>query len=159
MYMVEIMAKIQAIHNTAKRYHWQCQGKNFYQEHLFFDRIADSFTNDAIDTLAEAWYMCEDRNNLEQLNDFDKLVAQYVGKEFSKEDLNKNTVMDEMFIQLYNMISKFLEDLSNVNFTQGVNNKVDEIAQSSTQILGLIKARLLDNSINTVISRLARNFN
>lgn len=158
MRMIDLMSDIQAIHNTAKRYHWQCQGHDFYEAHLFFDRIAETFNEDSIDTLAEAWYMNDGREYLINLNDFDQLVSEKVGKKFSKEELNSKDIELKMFKILASMIFAFRSKLTTEEFGQGVGNKLDELAQSASQILGLIRARIADNLANVVTSRLKRNF-
>lgn len=155
--LIDIMALISAIHNTAKRYHWQCEGHDFYESHLFFDRIADTFNQEVVDTLAEAWYMNNDRDNIVELNLLDALIAEKVGKQFTKEELHSSEITLEMFKQLAAMIAILLEKIKTEAYGQGVSNKLDELAQSSSQILGLIKARLQDSQINRVTARLTRN--
>ena len=155
--LIDIMALISAIHNTAKRYHWQCEGPNFYESHLFFDRIADIFNQEVVDTLAEAWYMNNGRDNIVELNLLDALIAEKVGKQFIREELHSSEITLEMLKQLAAMIAILLEKIKTEAYGQGVSNKLDELAQSSSQILGLIKARLQDSQINRVTARLTRN--
>ena len=63
-----------------------------------------------------------------------------------------------MFKILASMILAFRSKLTTEEFGQGVGNKLDELAQSASQILGLIRARIADNLANVVTSRLKRNF-
>lgn len=155
--IVEIMALHQAIHNTAKRYHWQCQGKDFYESHLFFDRLAEAFNGDLVDSLAEAWYMNQGRNNITDLNELDTLVANADGKEFSIEELKNPKVLDIMFLELKNLIIKLYDNIHTEEFGKGISNIFDDLSTIIEQNLGLLEARLTDLKIEAVTARLLKN--
>lgn len=159
--LVDITSSIQSIYSSAKRYHWQCKGLNFMGDHELFDRIANDMPRDLIDTLSEAWYMGRGREFLEQLNEFDDLVARKVTKKFTLDELklgNKNT---EMFMLLKTSIESFHGMLGNEEFGAAIKNQFDEIALICEQLLGLIEARLQTGDANIlesrVLSRLKRN--
>lgn len=46
------IANLFDLYTQAKNCHWNCKGKQFYQQHLLFDRISDELF-DVIDPLAE----------------------------------------------------------------------------------------------------------
>lgn len=143
MRIVEYMAAIKAIKGTSKRYHWQCKGANFNGDHLLFDRVADTFSEDYVDTLAEIWYMADGRNNIMDLNDLAQLTNEKEGYKFSLEELKSlkdlNTRMAKI---LLDMVSKFTTYLTTGEYNQGVSNLFDEISQKANQIKGLLEARV-----------------
>lgn len=155
--VVEIMASIQAIHNTAKRYHWQCRGKDFYEAHLFFDRLADAFDADIVDTLAEAWYMNDGSNNITDLNELDSLIVNKIGREFSLDELSNPKIQDYMFLELQRIIKELYSYIHTEEFGQGISNIFDDLASKIEQNLGLLNARLADVKIEAVTARLNRN--
>ena len=159
MKMIEILANIKAIHNTAKRYHWQCKGKNFNSDHLLFDRVAETFTDEDIDTLVESWYMNNGRNIIDELNNLCILAANNEGQKFSKDEIDKDPgINTKMVGNLIIMIENFKHCLYTNEFGQGIKSKLDEIALKSDQILGLLKARndfkrpFSDEGYNTILS-------
>ena len=77
--MITILAKIKALYNDSKRYHWQCNGKDFNGDHQLFDRAAGTFSNDVVDGLVEIYYMGEHREELEDLNELAVLVSEEEG--------------------------------------------------------------------------------
>lgn len=159
MKMIEILAGIKAIHSTAKRYHWQCKGKGFNSDHLLFDRVAETFSEDDVDTLVEAWYMNNGRMVIDELNDLCACVVAGEGQKFSKAELDAdpciNTKMNENLIK---MIENFKHTLYTSEFGQGIKSKLDEIALKTDQILGLLKARddfkrpLSETGYNAILS-------
>lgn len=154
--MITILAKIKALYNDSKRYHWQCNGKDFNGDHQLFDRSADTFSNDVVDGLVEIYYMGEHREELEDLNELSALVSEEEGYKFSEEELHQENVNLQMVQEIASKVEELLPLLNEENkYSQAVMNKLDELASSSTQILGLLKARI---SNNVVMSKLQRLF-
>lgn len=91
--MITILAKIKALYNDSKRYHWQCNGKDFNGDHQLFDRSADTFSNDVVDGLVEIYYMGEHREELEDLNELAVLVSEEEGYKFSEEELHQEMLI------------------------------------------------------------------
>lgn len=140
--MIEIMARIQAIHSSSKRYHWQCNSNTFGSDHELFDRIADTFNSDDIDRLAETWYMAYGREAILDLNIFDELVCKFTTKKFEMSDLLDENINRAMFEELKNAIETLIPLLNDKTYNQGICNIFDELASSYNQILGLIFGRL-----------------
>ena len=146
--MITILAKIKALYNDSKRYHWQCNGKDFNGDHQLFDRAAGTFSNDVVDGLVEIYYMGEHREELEDLNELAVLV--------SEEELHQENVNLQMVQELASKIEELLPLLNEEGkYSQAVMNKLDELSSATTQILGLLRARI---SNNVVMSKLQRLF-
>lgn len=155
--VVEIMARIRAIHSSAKRYHWQCNGPQFQGDHLLFDKIADTFTEDDVDALAESWYMKDGRQSIGELNELDLLVPKFVTPIFNEEllyDKNSDTLM---FKYLRDAIQELIGLLNTDIFGQGIHAKFDEMVQKYDAICGQIDGRIALQTKPKVFSRLNLN--
>lgn len=152
--MITILAKIKALYNDAKRYHWQCNGKNFNADHLLFDRVADTFDNDSVDELVEIYYMSEHREELEELNDLTSLVVEEEGYKFSDEDFSKEDINLLMMQELSAKVEELLPLLSEEGYSQAISNKLDDMASKATQILGLLKARISNKEVVAKLQKL-----
>lgn len=153
--MITILAKVKALYSDAKRYHWQCNGQDFNGDHLLFDRVADTFSNDVVDGLSEIYYMSEHREELEDLNELTALVQEQEGYKFSEEELSHNNINLMMVQELSARIEELLPLLKEEEkYSQAVMNKLDELASASTQILGLLKARIANNVVLSKLHRL-----
>ena len=154
--MITILAKVKALYSDAKRYHWQCNGQDFNGDHLLFDRVADTFSNEVVDGLVEIYYMGEHREELEDLNELSVLVSEEEGYKFSEEELHQENVNLQMVQELASKIEELLPLLNEESkYSQAVMNRLDELSSATTQILGLLRARI---SNNVVMSKLQRLF-
>lgn len=141
--MINILARIKALYNDSKRYHWQCNGLHFAADHELFDRIADVFSNDVIDGLVEIYYMAEHREELPDLNDLTDLISEHEGYKFELDEMTGLENLDnEMFKELNEKIEELLPLIRSDRFSQAIMNKLDDLASNATQVLGLIKARI-----------------
>lgn len=141
--MIQILALIQAIYNTAKRYHWMYHGEEFYQWHLFFDRIADTISTDNIDKLAEQYYMGAGHDKANEINEFDKLVDEYAGGKFDYFYSTDASTAINMCSELYNMVARLKSMVQDNGYDQGIHATLDEVASQCDVALAL-----LDSSID-----------
>lgn len=139
MNLINVLALYLAIKHTAKRYHWKSVGSQYMSDHLLFDRIADAVDEGLIDTIAEQYYMGVGRKNLNELDQLCSLAVQMEGQVYESSDEN----MKLMFLELSKMMNTFLINIENISKLRGINNTLDDMASSITQVYGLVIARLV----------------
>ena len=140
--ILEIMARIQALRNSAKRYHWQCFGNNFGSDHELFDRIASTFAVDDVDELAEIWYMGQGRDHISDLNLLDEFTLQYICTKFEFNNPADQDLNTKMFVELKKKIDELLPLLNTDIYGIAVRNILDELNSKYTQVNSLILARI-----------------
>lgn len=142
--MLDFMAHIRAIHNLAKTYHWKTSGKEFYGDHLFFDRIAEEFDEELVDTIAEQFYMA----NPLLLNDLNDLT--YKTYEIEQRYFTGEYDPKHMFNSMYEIIFN-LNAIVNKTETvdRYVNVILDEIASKCEASLGLLTGRIDSRDLPT----------
>lgn len=131
------MSEIRAIHDAAKKFHWECFGPNFNGDHLLFDRVAETFNDDSIDSLAEVWYMGQARNKLFEINEFTSLV--YDQRIKPTRDIASNNSFTRRLLE---KIKNFKQELNTDAYGQGVKTIFDDLALKCDQMIGLLQARV-----------------
>lgn len=132
--MLEIIARLLALKNTLKLYHWNIVGETFNSDHPYLDEIHEPLEG-YIDSLVEKYFMAVERKELSKLFDiFQTESSQYYGQ--------PSTNPNEIFKQIENLILKLLEVIDEMDSYRGVNAVLDEISSHLLKSLGLIKGRL-----------------
>ena len=141
--MINILSRIKALHSDAKRYHWQCNGKDFASDHELFDRIAEVFNDDLIDSLVEVYYMGEHQEELTDLNDLNDLVINQESYKYEIDELlTSKDLNTSMFQELQQKIEELIPMISDKSYSQAVCSILDGFASEVSKILGLIKSRV-----------------
>ena len=132
--MLNVIARLVALKNTQKLYHWNIVGANFNSDHPYLDDIAEPL-DDFIDSLVEKYFMAVKREDLPKLFDIFKTESsQYYG-EYSNEP-------NEIFENIKNLIIDLQDIVEETDSFRGVNSILDEISSHLLKSLGLIKSRL-----------------
>ena len=133
------MALIRAIHNLSKLYHWKTSGSDFYQDHLFFDRIADTFNEDLVDKIAENYFM-RNHSELPQLEELDSEVSGYTMPYLHAEGESCFNALAVLCNDLLDLVNNAYSD-SELRTCRSVNVLLDEIAITTSGIKGLLDGR------------------
>lgn len=132
--MLNIVARLNALKNTLKLYHWNIVGGSFNADHPYLDEIAEPL-DEFIDSLVEKYFMATKREDLPKLFDvFKNESIQYYG-EYSNNP-------DEIFEIIKNLIIDLQDIVEETDSYRGVNAVLDEISSHLLKSLGLIKSRL-----------------
>ena len=141
--MLEILARIRAIWQSAKLCHWMCHGKTFAGDHGLFDRIFEEFhgdSDDFVDSLVESYYMNTGRDKIDELNKLALLTTNYI------LNVNKDADSGMMANCLYDSILQLKSLLNTDEYDQGIKAKFDEIASTCDQTMGLLMGRFTESS-------------
>lgn len=132
--MLEIIARLVALKNTVKLYHWNIIGNTFNSDHPYLDEIGEPIDG-FIDEIVEKYFMATKREDLPLL--FDILI---------KDSTNFYGVYtnnpEEIFKHVKNLIIDLQDKIEEVDSYRGVNAILDEISAHLLKYLGLIKSRL-----------------
>lgn len=141
--VIDVMAQCRAIHNIAKVAHWLVKGKDFYEDHLFFDRIAEEFTDELSDKLAEVYYM-NNPTAASELLKFNSLVGER--SDLSQYMMNPTTLTpaEDFYNTLSIMLTTLTGMLADIKqvVDEGTRVVLDEISVTCAQVSGLISARI-----------------
>lgn len=144
-----ILAQYLAIYNTAKRYHWQVKWAGFMGDHLQFDKVADIYDTELVDSIIEQYYMGISRDKIHETDLIVKLSTKLEGAVLHCESEKDATVMMDV---LRSLVSTLISAINEVKISnRGVNSELDNICAKANQALGLLNGRS-----NDVLSRLKR---
>ena len=132
--MLEVIARLVALKNTLKLYHWNIIGANFNSDHPYLDEIEEPL-DEFIDSIVEKYFMATKREDLPKLFEvFKDQSNQYYGEYTNNAD--------EIFENIKNLIIDLQDIVEEIDSFRGVNAVLDEISSHLLKSLGLIKSRL-----------------
>lgn len=134
--MIEIIGRLDALRKTAKLYHWNCNGFDFYSDHLLFDEIVEK-VDGWVDDISEKYMMAVKPTNIME-EEYDILVhnkEEYFGRKLSTNDEMAAELL-ELVIQLVNLIGETDTGI------RGVENQLDDIADGLMQYIGFLNKRV-----------------
>lgn len=108
----ELLCQLKAISSYAYDIHYSAEGKNFYSDHIFSERLADI---DVEDDYIETMYLgeSEDAPSSKEINDRVALITPDIvdDMDFNFKSLRDMIVIALMMIQNYDYKTKAEEDL------------------------------------------------
>ena len=132
--MLNVVARLFALKNTLKLYHWNITGASFNSDHPYLDEIEEPL-DDFIDSIVEKYFMAVKREDLPKLFEILKNESsQYYGVYSNNPD--------EIFKNVKNLIIDLQDIVEEADSYRGVNAVLDEISSHLLKSLGLIKGRL-----------------
>lgn len=143
-----VLAQYLAIYNTAKRYHWQVKWAGFMGDHLQFDRVAEIYDTDLVDSIIEQYYMGISRDKIHETDLIVKLSTKLEGPVLHCDTEKDASVM---MTNLRGLVQSLISAINEVKtHNRGVDSELDNICAKANQALGLLNGRDTKN----VLSRL-----
>lgn len=133
--MLETLAKLVAIRETAKDIHYSANGDSFYGIHLLMDRVADDI-NDQIDSIKEVCFLGE--NALPPKSE--EILKKAIEHIPSSENWKANLLMLQQLI--FDTIDS-IEDVASKSSSLADENLLGGIAESLKLKLGLISRTVI----------------
>lgn len=144
-----LLACTRALAAVAQSYHWRTKGGHYYGDHLLYERIYGE-VNDMIDGLAEKGIGVSDDDELAEVNNQTKLVAEITTKhapeDTKEEDFPK--VLLEYSKHRVEMIGDMLEKLRDANeSSDGIENMLQGFADTHEAHVYLLQRRVKEASV------------
>lgn len=139
------VAYLRALYQVHQNNHWQVKGKNFYSQHLLFQRLYEAVASDT-DTAAEkavGLFGSECMNLSEQAELIKNISTKYASESFdSSEDmyLLSSIAAEKNFTSLSDEIYSKLEQMENL--TLGLDDLIMSLASNSEERLYLLQQNL-----------------
>lgn len=123
--MKEILYRLQALYQFYKSAHWLSKGERFYQDHLLFERLYESF-DDEMDTLVELLLATDAEDE-----DFTPALILTEAVKFIPEfgDTKQNIIIAA---KLEEELLTLIQGLDSKTVPAGLYNHLASIAQSHT---------------------------
>jgi hypothetical protein len=147
-YYISFLRSIALVHQN---HHWLTKGKNFYGNHLLFERIYNSAQKDA-DLMAEKFVGVFNAECLD-LNLQSKIIAKMLGKYGSMDLLKGSLKIETEFLEFCQHFYDVLD--KDGNLTLGLDDAIMSVSSSREEAVYLLKqaSEEADMSVSPVVAR------
>ena len=147
-YYIGFLRSVALVHQN---HHWLAKGKNFYGNHLLFERIYNSAQKDA-DLMAEKFVGVFNAECLD-LNLQSKIIAKTLDKYSSMDPLKSSLKIETEFLEFCQHFYDVLEDQDAL--TLGLDDAIMAVSSSREEAVYLLKQANedADISVSPVVAR------